>query len=293
MRLAPLGTARNLESAARQLRARLDPDGVDRFDPAAAERRFLDLTTDSMGMLVGRFQLDAVAGATVRAAIDAASAPAPWGPDGTTRDDRSPRQRRADALSVLAEAALAAGGPHRGERPRVVVHVRSEDLVSEDLLSEDLVTDDRVGVASQGGEAPAGAAGDVPYGAPRLESGQPLDRITARGLACDAVVHLLSQEPGTGRVLDVGREYRFATPSQRIALATREGMPHTRVRRPACLVRRPPRPTPGGRRGHGSGQPGPAVSGPPHRGARRALAGPDGGGRSACGDPTSVGRSSR
>ena len=51
--------------------------GGDRFDPAAYERRFLDMSTDVTGMLLGRFQLDAAAGLALRAAVDALSAPAP------------------------------------------------------------------------------------------------------------------------------------------------------------------------------------------------------------------------
>ena len=211
VRLAPLGTAASLKGAARQLRARLDPDGVDRFDPEATERRFLEMTTDTMGMLVGRFQLDAVAGATFRTAIDAAAAPVPAGADGTARDDRSAGQRRADALTVLAEAALAAEGPRRGERPRVVVHVAPEHLVAEEAA----VPSQRRGSSFFEAEVPT-------QDGPWLEPGQPFDRRTARRLACDAVVHLLSQEPGAGRVLHVGREHRFATPAQRVALAARD-----------------------------------------------------------------------
>ena len=51
--------------------ATLDPDGSDRFDPAAFERRGLHCAVDATGMLVGRFQLDPAAAASVKAALGA------------------------------------------------------------------------------------------------------------------------------------------------------------------------------------------------------------------------------
>jgi hypothetical protein len=50
--LAPAAT----DQLARQLLATLDPNGSDRFDPAAYERRGLWHAVDGTGMLVGRFQ---------------------------------------------------------------------------------------------------------------------------------------------------------------------------------------------------------------------------------------------
>lgn len=122
-----------LRGAVRVLLDRLDPDGSGRVDPHAGARRFLDLGTDATGMLVGRFQLDAAAGAVVRAAIDAHSAPAPEHPDGDgvmVRDPRTARQRRADALTTVAELALGVGTPRRGERPRIVVHTTPHQLAA-------------------------------------------------------------------------------------------------------------------------------------------------------------------
>ena len=124
--VAGSGTARDLDRACRQVLAAVDPDGRDRFDPLAHERRFLDMSTDDTGMLLGRFQLDAAAGLALRVAVDALSAPAPT-EDGV-RDPRSARQRRADALLQVAETARSAAAPVRGEPPRVVVHVTPEQV---------------------------------------------------------------------------------------------------------------------------------------------------------------------
>lgn len=90
---------------ARHLLEALDPDGQDGFDPDASERRGLTHSTDSGGMVVGRFQLDPVTGSWFATAIEHFSAPEPTveesAEDGSTihvRDTRSAAQRRADAL---------------------------------------------------------------------------------------------------------------------------------------------------------------------------------------------------
>jgi hypothetical protein len=55
----------------------MDPDGLDRFDPQAFQRRSLTCSVDGTGMLVGRFQLDPASGACLKAALDRFSAPHP------------------------------------------------------------------------------------------------------------------------------------------------------------------------------------------------------------------------
>ena len=188
-------TPLDMDRAARQLLERtgwVEVGAAVRFDPDGHTRRFLDVHTDSTGMVVGSFQLDAVSGATVRSALDAASAPEP-GADGSP-DRRQARQRRADALVRVAEAALGVGVPRRGERPRVVVHVTPEQLL-----------DARPGV-----------------GPARLEDGEPVSTGTARRLACDAVLQRVVSTPSLGP-LDVGREHRLVTLAQRRALAARDG----------------------------------------------------------------------
>jgi hypothetical protein len=98
---------------ARHMLRALDPHGTDRYDPHAYTRRDLTCTTDSTGMLVGAFQLDPAAGAVVKTALDTFGHPAPTTtartPDGQQvliGDDRSPGQRRADALLTICTKAL-------------------------------------------------------------------------------------------------------------------------------------------------------------------------------------------
>ena len=184
---------RALDRHARQLLARLAPDPTDRRDPDAPTRRFLDLTTDTTGMVTGRFALDPAAGADLRAALNAYSAPDPVSDvDGIpSRDERTPRQRRADALSRLIETARGVTTPRRGERPRIVVHTTPAQL--------------------------AGVGG----GLATTESGDPLPAWVLGRLACDAVLQRVVTHPTLGP-LDVGREERLVTPAQRRALAGRD-----------------------------------------------------------------------
>jgi hypothetical protein len=189
-------SARELRRAADELVARLDPDRADRFDPSSDQRRFLDFHTDGTGMLVGRFQLDPAAAAALRAAIDTCSAPSPdqVAEDGTVvSDPRTARQRRADALTTIAETALGVATPRRGERPRVVVHA-----------------------------TPAQLAHVVGSGAAVSETGDVLSWGTLDRLSCDAVLQRVVVADSAGP-LDVGRDQRLVTVSQRRALEARDG----------------------------------------------------------------------
>ena len=181
---------RELERAGRQLLARLAPEREDRFDERAHERRLLDYHTDDTGMVVGRFQLDPVTGASFRAALEHHSGPV-TGADGEP-DRREPRQRRADALQFVVETALGVATPRRGERPRVVLTLTPEQL----------------------GSAGAGLG--------HLVDGQLVPAWAARRLACDAVLERVLVSDSLGP-LDVGRSTRVATLAQRRALAVRDG----------------------------------------------------------------------
>ncbi len=184
---------RTLDRHARQLLTRLAPDPEERLDPDAPARRFLDLGDDGTGMVSGRFALDPVAGAELRAALDAYSAPEPvTDVDGAPlRDPRTPRQRRADALTRLVEAARGISVPRRGERPRVVVHATAAQLA--------------------GGGA----------GLATTESGEPVADWALSRLTCDAVLQRVVGDASLGP-LDVGREHRLVTLAQRRAVAARD-----------------------------------------------------------------------
>ena len=180
---------------------RVDPSREDRgFDVEDFARRYVDLSTDSTGMVQVRGQLDPVAGAQLKAAIDhyAAPVPATTAPaaDGQTQvpivDDRSPRQRRADALGVLARQGLTNTGTRGGEPPRVVV----------------------VGTAEQ-------MTGQPGAGQARCEQTGPINTTTLRRFTCDAALSAILLAP-SGAVMNLGRTVRCATPAQRRALLARD-----------------------------------------------------------------------
>ena len=150
---ARCATAAHVERLVRAWRS------VDRIDEAADEKRrhasrHLDVWTDEDGMLVVRGRLSPEVGAVVRRALDAATDELYRHAGNTaeatiTRRERdaaaggaaaraaqdssacaSAGQRRADALGLLAETALASGLDRgsAGDRYQVVVHVDAEVL---------------------------------------------------------------------------------------------------------------------------------------------------------------------
>jgi hypothetical protein len=153
----------------------------------AHDRRHFTLSSeqaDGQVRVTGR--LDVESAAIVRAAIDPLCGPAGVG------DDRSPGQRRADALTEVCRLALHTTElpDNGGDRPQIVVTV---DL---DVVTRQL------------------AAGT-------LDTGQALSPEAVRRLACDAGI-LPAVLDGAGQVLDVGRQRRLFTGPLRRALVLRD-----------------------------------------------------------------------
>ncbi len=210
---------RTCENLAAELLDHLDPSRTDRgFDPEAFSRRRLDLVVDSTGMLVVSGQLDPATGARFKAAIDHFSAPLPAttaldadgagpGQPGDQElplgwDTRTPSQRRADAVGILADRALAGAGSRGGEPPRVVVQVTTDQLVA---------------LGAGGSHAEQAAAGRAWCEQTGIVTPAVLGR-----LGCSAVFEKVLLAP-SGAVLQLGRAARFASPAQRRALAARDG----------------------------------------------------------------------
>ncbi|GMA20093.1 HNH endonuclease signature motif containing protein [Arsenicicoccus piscis] len=143
------------------------------------------------GMWESTLLLDPESHATLEAAIDALSAPAPAAGDSGQRDERTPAQRRADALVTLARLAADADtrGP-MGASCRVVVTIDWDTLKT-----------------ALGGHGQA-------------HDGTILTPSQARRMACDAEL-LPTVLGGQSVPLDVGRR-RLATAVQRAALAMRD-----------------------------------------------------------------------
>ncbi len=186
---------------------------LDRRSEVTAEQlRFRSRTFSAFvaddGMVVLKGRLDPEAGAVLMRAIEAAS-------DALYRkedeaDEREAQQRRADALGLMAERALAAGfgegapiSGSRAERTQVMLHV------DEDTLSET-------------GEP----------GMSELEDGTRVSAATARRFACDTGVVQVTVGD-RGHVLGGGRRKRTVPPALRRALEVRD----RGCRYPGCGLR--------------------------------------------------------
>jgi len=165
----------------------LEPDGA---EPDPTEGRRLSIAKHSDGSITGRFDLDAVGGEKVQAAIESiVQAARPKG------DTRTRAQQNADALVQLCDNWLAAGElpTLRTVKPHVVVTIDVDDLV-------DSAT--RAGAADMGFGATISAA-------------------RARHLACDGSVSRIVMGPD-GLPLDVGRTQRVVPAHIRRAVERRD-----------------------------------------------------------------------
>ena len=163
------------------------PERVRVTEVTQYEARSVDTAVTFQGVGDGRWVLPPVLHETVMTALHAFSKP-------VVGDDRSPAQRRADALVTIAELALASGqAPEAGGvRPHVSLLVSLETL------------ERRVG-------APAAHYG---YGATSSMD-------WARRMCCDAGLSRLVHGPA-GEVLDAGRTTRTFTPAMRRAIVARD-----------------------------------------------------------------------
>src|SRR5664279_1821635 len=170
-----------LRALCTQVRTMLDPTGAEEAAALAHDRRHLSISATFAGTVVLDGVLDPEGGATPLAA--------PGGAD----DDRTPAQRRADALVELARRALdGAGLPSvGGERPHIQIRVDYATLLA------------RTGTAT-------------------LDWAGPLSAGAALRLACDATISPVLTA-GPSEVLDLGRSVRLVSPAQRRALVVRDG----------------------------------------------------------------------
>jgi hypothetical protein len=165
--------------------------GIDKASDAARERRHASRGLDIAETLGGTRSVAGTmtpeVGARLQAALDAAGQPA--GPD----DDRTPRQRRHDALGEIADAYLARQQPSFTGAPRTVIVTIDLDTL-EGRLRDAWIT--------------------TPWGAIAPE--------TARRLACDAEL-IPMVLGGKSEVLDIGQADHAFTTAQRRAAYHRDG----------------------------------------------------------------------
>jgi hypothetical protein len=183
-----------LRGLAGRILVHVAPDVADEADRRALEEadkrgdrdRHLTLSTEPTGRARISARLDAETAALLRAVLDPLCRPA--GPT----DDRTPGQRRHDALAEVCRLALRANElpEHGGDTAQLVV------TTDYNLLTGQL------------------AAGT-------LDTGERLSPETVRRLACDANI-LPAVLGGAGQVLDVGRQRRLVTGALRRALVLRD-----------------------------------------------------------------------
>jgi hypothetical protein len=170
------------------LRHALDPDSVLKDANDAHDLRFLSLSQTLDGVFYLNGRLDPEAGATLQTALNALMGPP------AADDERTPKQRRADALHDLARGKLNDGHLPEvgGQKPHLVV------------------TADMATLSKQPGSPAA-----------ELEWAQPIPAETARRIACDCAITPIFQGAESHQV-DAGRTSRVIPPAMRRALVARD-----------------------------------------------------------------------
>jgi hypothetical protein len=181
--------ARILTHVDPDLAEKAEQEALEREDARAHEGRAFTLTPTRHGRVRVTGWLDREAAAIVNAALDPLCSP--YGT--TAEDDRTPTQRRADAIVEICQLALHTEQlpEHGGERPHVVV------TVPFDVLRGQL-------------------------GAGTLDTGEALSATQVRRIACDALI-IPAVLGSDGQVLDLGMSRRLFTGAVRRALVLRDG----------------------------------------------------------------------
>ena len=202
-------TPNDLRSMGGELVERLDPDHADVLLGQAVERQHRRADQDRRLVFTahpdGSTELYACGPSTIleplRRQIEAEAAHARRAAL-ENLDDTLPRvtatQRRFDALVALSSrvAAYETAPVVAGDRPRVVVHITTDQLTS--LVETNRIT----GVTT--------------------DAGVPVPASVARRWLCDSALQPLVTDPTGRHTLGVGRAHRLATPALRTALALRD-----------------------------------------------------------------------
>jgi hypothetical protein len=223
LELAQGSTAAELERMVRgwRLLNRKDEADLERIRHAS---RTLAVVPDNDGMYVVRGRLDPEVGALLLRAVEAAGdalyardtaggappecAPPECAPPECTEPECTPAQRRADALGLLAERAMAAGfGRGEGGGPSD----RAEASSGSRAARYQVVLHVEAGTLERAGEP----------GRSELEDGTRVSAETSRRVACDASLVEVRHGPD-GQILDVGRRRRTIPPAIRRALESRD-----------------------------------------------------------------------
>jgi len=176
---------KDLNWIADHTRYALDPTGFERDSEENYEERFLHIS-EMNGMYHLSGVIDPEGGAALKTAVDALAKR--LGQD----DGRTPRQRRADALTEIVYHAMDEGRlPRRnGVRPHITVTT-----------------------------TPEGLRGELGAAASELQPGMLISSKTVQRLACDGTLSRVLKADSV--VVDVGRATRAISPAQRRGLRAR------------------------------------------------------------------------
>ena len=127
-------TASHVERLVRGWR-RADRDALPDAEQVLLASRTLSMQVDEDGMVVLRGRLPAEVGAVLLRAVEAALEQVPASAEG---GEATTAQRRADALGLVAESALAGGldPGNSADRFQVTVHVQADTLAAREAASE-------------------------------------------------------------------------------------------------------------------------------------------------------------
>src|SRR3954469_10400614 len=215
---------RQLRRTAAELLTRLDPDGLEPVEDRAERRRSFTLVKKPDGTSSPRGSWTAELTAVWEAILDSLAAPQPA--EEGVPDDRSPGQRRHDAMAEAATRLLrSATLPAAGGSPVTV-------------LATTTITD--LTTAAGMSQADAGPVAGKGSGLALLGHGQVVSAKALLALAAEAEV-LPVVFNDTGGILAYGTGRRLATRGQRLALAARDGGCLPRLRPPRGLDRGPSR----------------------------------------------------
>lgn len=199
-----------LRATINQLREVVDPDRLDRAYAAGMDKTDIKLARCGDGYHVTGF-LDIATGTAFQTMLQAGAAPR------DAEDERTPSQRRMDAIREMVSSILDHGMPcDRGVRPQLHVIVDAETLAAQTAAEE---------AAHQGGESaqesvgePATLSGFGPIGADLL------DYLRCNADVTPFLVNGTTDGPTPqADVLNVGRSFRLATVRQRSAVRLRQG----------------------------------------------------------------------
>ena len=206
--IAQHGSAHHVETVVRQFRRAKEAQELSR-EQEQQQNRAVSIQYDDDGSLVLKARLPAEAGAVIVKALNLAMEEAQARekntsggddvPCGTPTVKSTPRTRRADALTMIAESFLAHGAEAMsgGDKHQVVVHVSADTF------------------------RPEPSAQCPEPGICHFEDGPSIAAETARRLACDCSVVRITEDE-EGNPLDVGRKSRTIHPALKRALNSRD-----------------------------------------------------------------------